>query len=56
MGERPRQIPSLVITDLLPHLGMEQNKKPLGEAIPGETLNLLLGSQSHRRRRRTPTG
>ena len=24
---------------------MEQNKKPLGEAIPGETLNLLLGSR-----------
>ena len=41
--------PRLVITDLLPHLGMEQNKKPLGEAIPGETLNLLLGSPSHRR-------
>ena len=37
--------PRLVITDLLPHLGMEQNKKPLGEAIPGETLNLLLGSR-----------
>ena len=37
--------PRLVITDLLPHLGMEQNKKPLGEAVPGETLNLLLGSR-----------
>ena len=37
--------PKLVITDLLPHLGMEQNKKPLAEAIPGETLNLLLGSR-----------
>lgn len=37
--------PKLVITDLLPHLGAEQNKKPLGEAIPGETLNLLLGSR-----------
>jgi aspartyl aminopeptidase len=37
--------PKLVITDLLPHLGMEQNKKPLGEAVPGETLNLLLGSR-----------
>ena len=37
--------PELVITDLLPHLGAEQNKKTLGEAIPGETLNLLLGSQ-----------
>ena len=37
--------PKLVITDLLPHLGAEQNRKPLGEAIPGETLNLLLGSE-----------
>ena len=34
-----------VLPDLLPHLGAEQNKKPLGEAIPGETLNLLLGSR-----------
>ena len=39
-GEEPK----LVITDLLPHLGGEQGKKPLSEAIPGETLNLLLGS------------
>lgn len=37
--------PKLVITDLLPHLGAEQSKKPLGSAIPGETLNLLLGSR-----------
>ena len=37
--------PKLVITDLLPHLGGEQSKKPLSEAIPGETLNLLLGSR-----------
>ncbi|BCK85111.1 aminopeptidase [Dysosmobacter sp. NSJ-60] len=37
--------PRLVITDLLPHLAQEQSKKPLGEAIPGETLNLLLGSR-----------
>ena len=36
--------PKLVITDLLPHLGAEQSKKPLASAIPGETLNLLLGS------------
>ncbi|MFR3921952.1 MAG: hypothetical protein ACLTYN_08225 [Dysosmobacter welbionis] len=34
-----------MITDLLPHLGAEQNKKPLAEAIPAETLNLLLGSE-----------
>ena len=37
--------PKLVITDLLPHLGAEQSKKPLASAIPGETLNLLLGSR-----------
>ena len=37
--------PRLVITDLLPHLGAEQNKKPLAEGIPPETLNLLLGSE-----------
>ena len=37
--------PKLVITDLLPHLGAEQGKKPLNEAIAGETLNILLGSR-----------
>ena len=37
--------PKFVITDLLPHLGAEQSKKPLGEAIPGESLNILLGSR-----------
>src|SRR5699024_698742 len=37
--------PRLVITDLLPHLGAEQSKKPLGSAIPGESLNVLLGSE-----------
>lgn len=37
--------PRLVITDLLPHLGAEQSKKPLANAIPAETLNILLGSR-----------
>ena len=37
--------PKLIITDLLPHLGQEQAKKPLASAIPAETLNLLLGSR-----------
>ena len=37
--------PLLVITDLLPHLGQEQAKKPLATAIPAETLNLLAGSR-----------
>ena len=36
--------PKFVITDLLPHLGGEQGKKPLNEAVPGESLNILLGS------------
>ena len=37
--------PKFVINDLLPHLGAEQNKRPLGEAISGESLNILLGSR-----------
>ena len=37
--------PLFTIDDLLPHLGSEQSKKPLGEAIPGETLNILVGSR-----------
>ena len=40
LGKRPK----LVITDLLPHLGREQGKKPLNEAIPSESLNILIGS------------
>ena len=36
--------PVFVITDLLPHLGREQGKKPLNEAIPSESLNILIGS------------
>ena len=37
--------PQFTIDDLLPHLGADQNKKPLGEAIPGESLNILVGSR-----------
>ena len=37
--------PVFTIDDLLPHLGAEQSKKPLGEAIPGENLNVLIGSR-----------
>ena len=36
--------PQFVINDLLPHLGREQGKKPLNEAIPSESLNILVGS------------
>ncbi len=37
--------PLFTIDDLLPHLGAEQSKKTLGEAIPGESLNILIGSR-----------
>ena len=37
--------PQFVINDLLPHLGREQGKKPLNEAIPSESLNVLLGGK-----------
>ena len=37
--------PIFTIDDLLPHLGVEQSKKPLSEAIPAETLNILVGSR-----------
>ncbi len=37
--------PIFTIDDLLPHLGVEQSKKPLGEAIPAESLNILVGSR-----------
>ena len=37
--------PVIYINDLLPHLGQEQNQKPLGTAIPAENLNLLLGTR-----------
>ena len=36
--------PVLFITDLLPHLGKDQEKKTLGEAFTGENLNILIGS------------
>ncbi len=35
---------TFVITDLLPHLAMEQMKKTASEVIEGEQLNLLIGS------------
>ena len=37
--------PQFVVTDLLPHLGREQCKRPLSEGIKGEELNILLGSR-----------
>ena len=35
--------PVFYINDLLPHLGADQSQKPLGSAISGETLNILIG-------------
>ncbi len=37
--------PRLVITDLLPHLGQEQDKKTLKDGVAGEQMNLLVGSE-----------
>ena len=37
--------PVFMITDLLPHLGKDQEKKTLGEAFTGENLNILVGSR-----------
>ncbi len=44
IGERDDE-PKFVITDLLPHLGAEQAKRPLSEGIKGEELNVLVGSR-----------
>lgn len=41
---RDKDDPAFVITDLLPHLGADQAKKTLSEAITGENLNILIGS------------
>ena len=36
--------PVFCVTDLLPHLSAEQNKRPLKEGLKGEELNLVVGS------------
>jgi aspartyl aminopeptidase len=36
--------PVFCITDLLPHLSQEQNRKILAEAVEGENLDILIGS------------
>ena len=38
--------PVFYINDLLPHLAKDQSAKPLGQAIPAESLNIVLGSRS----------
>jgi len=37
--------PQFTIDDLLPHLGADQARKTVGEAITGENLNILVGSR-----------
>lgn len=44
IGEEPGD-PIFCITDILPHLGQEQAKRPLGQGIKAEELNLLIGSR-----------
>ena len=46
IGKDPED-PQLVITDLLPHLAKDQMQRKPGELIPGESLNLLIGSQPY---------
>ena len=39
--------PVFYINDLLPHLAQDQNTKPLGTAIAGESLNILVGGMPY---------
>ncbi len=43
LGEKESE-PKFMITDLLPHLAEEQNKRTLREGIKGEELNIVIGS------------
>jgi aspartyl aminopeptidase len=40
--------PQFCVTDLLPHLAKDQVKKPMNEAVPGESLNVIIGSMPFR--------
>ena len=46
IGEDPTD-PVIYINDLLPHLAQDQSQKPLGKAIPAESLNLLMGTRPY---------
>ena len=46
IGEDPSD-PVIYINDLLPHLGRDQSSRPLGSAIPAESLNLLMGTRPY---------
>lgn len=43
LGEEADE-PCFCIADLLPHLAQDQMKKTLGEAVPGESLNIIMSS------------
>jgi len=43
VGEDPED-PQFVVTDLLPHLGKEQMKRPSASVVTGEELNVTIGS------------
>lgn len=47
IGESPED-PIFCVTDLLPHLAPQQMKRPAGEIIRGEELNILIGSMPFR--------
>jgi len=40
--------PVFIVTDLLPHLSQEQNKRSLPDGIKGEELNVVIGSRPFR--------
>lgn len=44
IGDQPGD-PQFTIDDLLPHLAAEQSRKTLAEAIPGESLNVVMGTR-----------
>ncbi len=43
IGEKEGE-PNFVISDLLPHLSAQQNKRPLSDGIKGEELNVIIGN------------
>ncbi|MBR6748613.1 MAG: aminopeptidase [Clostridia bacterium] len=43
IGTKPGD-PVFTITDILPHLGKDQAAKPMGQAVTGENLRVLVGS------------
>lgn len=47
IGEEPGE-PQFCVTDLLPHLAKDQMKKTMLEAVPGESLNVVIGCMPFR--------